>query len=88
MKEKLLALFQGEVTLRKRELWMIGGFFLFAGIVYGLLKAPWTHGVTIGSHNGNGNGNCGDDDCDCDCDCDEDCDCDCDDDDEDCCDHK
>lgn len=50
-------LFHGEVTIGKRELWLIGAVCLLAGIVYGLKKAPWTHGVTIGSNNGNNSGN-------------------------------
>lgn len=50
-------LFQGEVTIGKRELWLVGAVCLLAGIVYGLKKAPWTHGVTIGSNNGNNSGN-------------------------------
>lgn len=55
MKEFLKNLFIGEVELSKRELWLLGGFCLFAGIAIGLLQAPWTHGVTIGSNNGNNN---------------------------------
>jgi len=57
MKEKLTAtankLFHGELTLKKTDLWLIGAVCLLAGIVYGLIKAPWTHGVTIASNNGN-----------------------------------
>lgn len=51
--------FEGEVTLPKTTLWLIGTVCLLAGIVYGLRKAPWTHGVIIGSNNGNNSGNCG-----------------------------
>ena len=50
-------LFRGEVTITKRELWLIGFICLLAGVVCGLVNAPWTHGVTIGSHNGNYSGN-------------------------------
>ena len=50
-------LFLGEIKISKRELWLISLVCLFGGIAYGLLKAPFTHGVTIGSHNGNDNGN-------------------------------
>lgn len=77
MREKLSAtckkLFDGELTIKKRELWLIGAVCLLVGIVYGLRKAPWTHGVTIGSNNGNqqdctfgGDCNCGKSGCDCD----------------------
>ena len=45
--------FRGEVTMKKTDLWLIGAVCLLAGIVYGLKKAPWTHGVMIGSNNGN-----------------------------------
>lgn len=61
MKEKLTALrekwFEGEVTVPKATLWLACSVCMLAGIVYGLRKAPWTHGVTIASHNGNNNGN-------------------------------
>ena len=57
MKALMDKLFHGEVTVKKRELWLIALICLFAGIVYGLKKAPWTHGVTIGSNNGNNSGN-------------------------------
>lgn len=49
--------FIGDVTLPKVTLWLACSACLLAGIVYGLKKAPWTHGVTIGSNNGNNNGN-------------------------------
>lgn len=50
--------FDGDVTMPKVWFWMIGAICLLSGIVYGLLCAPLTHGVTIGSNNGN-NTNCG-----------------------------
>ena len=34
------------------DLWLIGAVCLLVGIIYGLKKAPWTHGVMIGSNNG------------------------------------
>jgi len=75
-KEKVKSLFTGEVTLNKKELWLIGLVLFLTGVVYGLFKAPKTHGInyTIGSNNGNNSGNSDDgwDDCDCECDCDED----------------
>ncbi|MBE5882936.1 MAG: hypothetical protein E7291_00705 [Lachnospiraceae bacterium] len=45
--------FVGEMTMPKLNLWLIGGICLLAGVVYGLLMAPATRGVTIGSNNGN-----------------------------------
>lgn len=61
MKEKWKMLrekwFEGEVTLPKAMLWLVCAVCLMTGIVYGLRKAPWTHGVTIASNNGNNNGN-------------------------------
>lgn len=56
VREMCKTLFTGELTLKKRELWLVGGLCLMAGIVYGLRKAPWTHGVNIGCHNGCYNG--------------------------------
>ncbi len=49
--------FEGEVTLPKITLWLACAVCLLAGVVYGLRKAPWTHGVMIGSNNGNNSGN-------------------------------
>lgn len=45
--------FEGEVIVKKCVLWLAGVVCLLAGIVYGLMLAPWTHGVTIASNNGN-----------------------------------
>lgn len=52
-------LFQGEITIGKKECWLIGLVLVLSGITIGLLKAPLTHGVSIsiGSNNGNHNGN-------------------------------
>lgn len=65
VKELAQKLFCGETTVNKRDLWFIGGICLFAGVVYGLVMSPWTHGVTIGCNNGNGWGGCCGEDCDC-----------------------
>ncbi len=76
VKETAKKLFLGETTVNKRDLWFVGAICLLAGIICGLKKAPWTHGVMIGSNNGNYNGdgcNCCGCDCDCDCDCEECC---------------
>ncbi len=58
MKEKWERLcenwFKGDITLPKVTLWLACAACLLAGIVYGLCKALWPQGVTIGSNNGNG----------------------------------
>lgn len=55
LREKCRKLFVGEVTLRKKELWVIAFVCVLFGIVFGLLKAPLTHGITISCGNNNGN---------------------------------
>lgn len=57
MKLRKLAknLFEGEMTIRKTEFWLIACVCMLAGVVHGLLAAPMTHGITIGSNNNNGN---------------------------------
>lgn len=57
LKELSQKLFLGETTVNKRDLWFIGAICLLLGVVCGLKKAPWTHGVMIGSNNGNNSGN-------------------------------
>lgn len=59
MKTSSKKMFQGEITISKKECWLIGLVLVLSGITIGLLKAPLTHGVTltIGSNNGNNNGN-------------------------------
>ena len=73
MKEKLTTLrkilFEGEVTLPKVTLWLVGLLCLMIGIVEGLKKAPFTHGMQFGCNCGN-HTVYNEDDCDCDCDCD------------------
>ena len=54
--------FEGEITISKKECWLIGAILVLAGITFGLINAPLTHGIniSIGSNNqGNGsyNGN-------------------------------
>lgn len=45
--------FEGEVTMPKVNFWLVGAVCLLAGIVYGLVLAPMTHGVMIACNNGN-----------------------------------
>ena len=88
MEEKKEQLLDGEMTMTKIDFWLIVLLVFVVGVLYGLLRAPWTHGVkmTIGSNNGSNNQvnpecSYGDDDqCECIgcCECDE-----CDEEDED-----
>lgn len=57
LKEWVKNCFEGEVTLPRTTVWLIGAACLLLGIVYGLKTAPMTHGMMIGSNNGNNNGN-------------------------------
>lgn len=57
VKELMKKSFEGEVTLPRTTVWLIGAVCLLLGIVYGLKTAPMTHGMMIGSNNGNNNGN-------------------------------
>lgn len=70
LKEKKEQLFDGELTITKADLWIMGALLFVLGVLYGLMKAPWTHGVnmTIGSNNGNNNQvNAEEDDEECEC---------------------
>lgn len=55
VRAKVKKLFEGDITLKKTDIWLISAVCILLGIVIGFLKAPWTHGVTIscGNHNGN-----------------------------------
>lgn len=59
IKKSSVQLFQGEITVSKRECWMAGAILVLTGIALGLVHAPLTHGVNISlfSNNGSGNGN-------------------------------
>lgn len=57
LKERTCKVLEGEVTLSKLDFCLLGAVLLLAGICLGLLTAPFTHGISIGSHNGNNNGN-------------------------------
>jgi hypothetical protein len=45
--------FDGEVTMAKVTYWTLALVCLLTGIVFGLLAAPATHGIIIGSNSGN-----------------------------------
>ena len=57
LKERTCKTLEGEVTLSKVDFCLLGAVLLLAGICLGLLAAPFTHGISIGSHNGCNNGN-------------------------------
>lgn len=52
-KKAMKKCFEGELTMPKVNFWMIGAICVLTGVVYGLLTAPLTHGVIIGSNSGN-----------------------------------
>lgn len=46
-----------EITFTKLDFCLLGAVLFLAGVCIGLLTAPFTHGISIGSHNGCNNGN-------------------------------
>lgn len=52
--------FEGELTMPKVNFWLAGAVCLLAGMVYGLLAAPMTHGLNIACSSGNTNNSCKD----------------------------
>ena len=67
LEEKKEQLFDGELTITKLDFWLIVLLVFTVGVLYGLVKAPWTHGVkmTIGSNNGSNNNVGAEDECEC-----------------------
>lgn len=55
MKEKITELLTGTVIISRKELWLTVTSCTLLGVIIGLIAAPFTHGVTLCSHNGNGN---------------------------------
>ncbi len=53
VRETTQKLFCGETIVNKRDLWFLGGLMFLAGVIYGLILAPWTKGVSMGCCNGN-----------------------------------
>lgn len=49
--------FEGDLTMPKLTFWLAAAVCLLAGVVYGLMAAPRTHGIhkNIGCNNGNAN---------------------------------
>lgn len=62
LKERTAELMEENVTLNKLDFFLLGAVLLLAGVCLGLLAAPITRGITVGSHNGcnNGNNSCND----------------------------
>lgn len=58
MKKNAERMFQGEITIYKKDGWLIGAILLLTGIAIGLINAPLTHWIhiSIASNNGNGSG--------------------------------
>ena len=57
MKEMTGDYMRDEITFTKLDFCLLGAVLFLAGICIGLLTAPFTHGISIGSHNGCNNGN-------------------------------
>ena len=55
VKEKMELLFDGEITLLKTDFWLAALVIFLLGVLYGLMKAPLTHGITVSCDNNNGN---------------------------------
>ena len=55
VKEKMELLFDGEITLLKTDFWLAALVIFLLGVLYGLMKAPLTHGITVSCGNNNGN---------------------------------
>ena len=58
VKKNAVRMFQGEITIDKKDGWLIGAILLLTGVAIGLINAPLTHGVniSIASNNGDGSG--------------------------------
>ncbi len=59
LKESSKDWFTGELTLTKRECWLIGAVLVLSGILVGILLSPAKNGFSwsLCSNNGNNNGN-------------------------------
>lgn len=58
-KEKTAEFMGREFAFTKLDFYLLGAVLFLAGVCVGLLAAPWTQGVSIGSNNGSYNGNGG-----------------------------
>ncbi len=66
LQEKKEQLFDGELTITKTDFWLVTILVFVLGVLYGLVKAPLTHGLTITCGNNNGNTTCAaEDECEC-----------------------
>ncbi len=59
LRESAKELWSGEVTITKRECFLIGAVLVLSGILLGILLAPAKNGFSwnLFSHNGNNSGN-------------------------------
>lgn len=48
-------MFDGEVTFKKTDFWLLMLIAALLGMLWGLIHAPFTHGVTVEVGNNNGN---------------------------------
>lgn len=48
-------MFEGEVTFLKTDFWLMMLIAALLGVLWGLLHAPLTHGVSVAVGNNNGN---------------------------------
>lgn len=54
-KEVWTCVTEGSIELTKREVLLGIGFCLTAGLLVGIVAAPFTRGISVGSYNGNHN---------------------------------
>jgi len=57
LREAVADYMKEEVAFTKLDFYLLGAVLFLAGVCIGLLTAPFTHGISIGSHNGSNNGN-------------------------------
>lgn len=50
-KKMMTNCFEGDLTLTKLTLWLTAALCFAVGVIYGLMLAPWTRGVSIGCNN-------------------------------------
>ncbi len=56
LRETVVDYMKQEVTFTKLDFYLLGAVLFLAGVCIGLLTAPFTHGINIGSNNGSNNG--------------------------------
>lgn len=56
-KKASVKFFEGELTISKRDCWLIGAILVLLGVAFGFIYAPLTHGININIASGNASGN-------------------------------